>query len=148
MKILLIEPAKSPLSIGGEDLYLYESLALEYIAAGVSQDHDVRILDMRLDKDLRSILQIFQPDIVGITSYTVHVNTVQKIAKMIKKWDGKVLIVVGGHHATVAPEDFVSPGIDLIVIGEGVFFRGLLKGSRKEEISAIFPVWPIQMETI
>jgi radical SAM superfamily enzyme YgiQ (UPF0313 family) len=32
-----------------------------------------------------------------------------------------VLTVVGGHHATVVPEDFVSPYIDLIVMGEGVF---------------------------
>ena len=51
MKVLLIEPAKSPLSIGGEDLFIFESLALEYVAAGVAKDHDVRILDMRLDKD-------------------------------------------------------------------------------------------------
>jgi radical SAM superfamily enzyme YgiQ (UPF0313 family) len=32
-----------------------------------------------------------------------------------------VLTVVGGHHATVVPEDFASPDIDLIVMGEGVF---------------------------
>ena len=30
-------------------------------------------------------------------------------------------MVIGGHHATVAPEDFVSPSIDLIVMGEGIF---------------------------
>jgi radical SAM superfamily enzyme YgiQ (UPF0313 family) len=121
MKVLLIEPAKSPLSIGGEDLFLYESLALEYVAAGVAQEHDVRILDMRLNKDLQSTLEVFKPDIVGITSYTVHVNAVRKITKLIKKWDPRILVVVGGHHATVAPEDFVSPVIDLIVMGEGVF---------------------------
>ncbi len=121
MKILLIEPAKSPLSIGGEDVFLYESLALEYVAAGVAQDHDVRILDMRLDKDLKGTLEIFKPDVVGITSYTVHVNAVRKITGLIKKWDPQVLVVIGGHHATVAPEDFVSPFVDLIVMGEGVF---------------------------
>ncbi|MFC1934927.1 hypothetical protein ACFLXZ_01255, partial [Chloroflexota bacterium] len=43
LKILLIEPAKSPLSIGGEDVFLYEPLALEYVSAGVASDHDVRI---------------------------------------------------------------------------------------------------------
>ncbi|MBM4323296.1 MAG: B12-binding domain-containing radical SAM protein, partial [Deltaproteobacteria bacterium] len=46
MKILLIEPAKGALTIGGEDVFIYEPLALEYVAAGVSQDHDVRILDL------------------------------------------------------------------------------------------------------
>lgn len=33
MRILLIEPPKSPVTIGGEDLHLFEPLALEYLAA-------------------------------------------------------------------------------------------------------------------
>ncbi|MFC1999483.1 B12-binding domain-containing radical SAM protein [Chloroflexota bacterium] len=121
MKILLIEPAKAPLSIGGEDVFLYEPLALEYISAGVASDHDVRILDLRLEKDLQAVLRDFCPDVVGITSYTVHVNTVRRLFENIKRWNPQVLAVVGGHHATVVPEDFLSPFIDLIVIGEGVF---------------------------
>jgi len=121
MKILLIEPAKAPRTIGGEDVFLYEPLALEYLAAGVSKDHDVRILDLRLEKDLQAVVERSNPDIVGITSYTVHVNTVRKLFEQIKAWDPQVLTVVGGHHATVVPEDFVSPDIDLIVMGEGVF---------------------------
>lgn len=132
MKILLIEPAKSPLSIGGEDLFLYESLALEYVAAGVAHSHDVRILDMRLDKDLQGTLEDFQPDVVGITSYTVHVNSALKIAGLIKKWNPQVLVVIGGHHATVAPEDFVSPSVDLIVMGEGIFaFQEIVERHQK-----------------
>jgi hypothetical protein len=48
MKILLVEPHKSPLTIGGEEAFLFEPLALEYVAAGVSPNHEVRILDLRL----------------------------------------------------------------------------------------------------
>jgi radical SAM superfamily enzyme YgiQ (UPF0313 family) len=121
IKILLIEPAKAPLSIGGDDAFLYEPLSLEYVSAGVTSDHDVRILDLRLEKDLQAVFRDFSPDVVGITSYTVHVNTVRKLFEQIKRWNPQVLTVVGGHHATVVPEDFVSPFIDLIVIGEGVF---------------------------
>ena len=121
MKILLIEPAKAPQTIGGEDVFLYEPLALEYLASGVSKDHDVRILDLRLEKDLQAVVERSSPDVVGITSYTVHVNMVRKLFAQIKEWDPQVLTVVGGHHATVAPEDFSSPDIDLIVMGEGVF---------------------------
>jgi len=121
MDILLIEPAKAPRTIGGEDVFLYEPLALEYLAAGVSKDHDVRILDLRLEKDLQAVVERSSPDVVGITSYTVHVNTVRKLFEQIKAWHPQVLTVVGGHHATVAPEDFSSPDIDLIVMGEGVF---------------------------
>jgi radical SAM superfamily enzyme YgiQ (UPF0313 family) len=121
MKVLLIEPAKAPRTIGGEDVFLYEPLALEYLAASVSQDHAVTIFDQRLDKDLPAALARSQPDVVGITSYTVHVNVVHKLFRQIKAWNPQVLTVVGGHHATVAPQDFVSPDIDLIVMGEGVF---------------------------
>lgn len=120
MKILLIEPAKAPMTIGGEDVFLFEPLALEYIAAGVSQDHDVMILDHRIEKDVQGILRDFRPDIIGITAYTVHVNTVKGLFEEIKEWNPHSLTVVGGHHATVLPEDFLSPCIDLIVIGEGV----------------------------
>jgi radical SAM superfamily enzyme YgiQ (UPF0313 family) len=127
MKILLIEPAKSQRTIGGEDAFLYEPLALEYLAAGVSKDHDVRILDLRLEENLQAVLEHSSPDVVGITSYTVHVNVVRKLFEQIKEWDPRVLTVVGGHHATVAPEDFSSPDIDLIVMGEGVFtFREIV----------------------
>jgi radical SAM superfamily enzyme YgiQ (UPF0313 family) len=120
VKILLIEPPKAPVTIGGEEVFLFEPLALEYVAAGVAGDHDVRILDMRLDKGLASLLEEFLPDIVGFTAYTVHVNTVRRLAGDIKKWNRDTLTVVGGHHATVAPADFLTPEIDLVVAGEGV----------------------------
>ncbi len=127
MKILLIEPAKAPLSMGGEDIALFEPLALEYLASGVAGDNDVRILDMRLESDLFGVLEDFAPDVVGITSYTVHVNTVMGVFERIKGWNPYVLSVVGGHHATVRPTDFISPFIDLVVSGEGVFaFREII----------------------
>jgi len=34
--------------------------------------------------------------------------------------DPRIFTVVGGHHATVVPEDFNLPQIDVIVMGEGV----------------------------
>ena len=80
MRILLIEPPKGSATIGGEDVFLFEPLGLEYVAAGIAGDHDVRILDMRLDKRLALQLEDFRPDIVGFTAYTVHVNTVRRLA--------------------------------------------------------------------
>jgi radical SAM superfamily enzyme YgiQ (UPF0313 family) len=121
VRILLIEPAKAPVTLAGEDVYLFEPLALEYVGAAVSADHEVRILDQRLDKDVRGTLESFRPHVVGITSYTVHVNCVKRLFEQIKEWNPEVLTVVGGHHATVVPEDFRSPSIDLVVRGDGVF---------------------------
>ncbi len=142
MKILLIEPAKSPLSMAGEDVFLYEPLALEYLAAGVADHHDVKILDLRLDKGLHAVLNGFSPDVVGITAYTVHVNTVRKLFRDVKEWNPRVLTVVGGHHATIRPEDFVTPHVDLIVLGEGAFsFKQIVeqheKGSGFEDVPGL-----------
>lgn len=119
IKILLIQPPKSEKSIGGEDIFLNEPLALEYIGASVN-DYEVKILDMRIERNLRKILCNFQPQVVGITAYTVHVNVVKNIFKEIKKINRKILTVVGGHHATVSSCDFLDENIDIIVIGEGV----------------------------
>ena len=134
MKILLIEPAKPLSAIGGEDVFIFEPLALEYVAAGVIDEHEVKILDLRLDKELKPTLTEFGPDIVGITAYTLHVNVVKSLFEQIKAWDVNILTVVGGHHATIVPEDFMSPFIDLIVIGEGVFaFKEIVGRFKKGE---------------
>ncbi len=107
------------MAIGGDDVFIFEPLALEYVAAGVLPEHDVRILDLRLEDDLQGTLAAFNPDIVGITAYTVHVNVVRNLFAQIKAWKKQVLTVVGGHHATVMPADFLSPPIDVTVVGEG-----------------------------
>jgi radical SAM superfamily enzyme YgiQ (UPF0313 family) len=127
MKVLLIEPAKSPVTVGGEDVHVFEPLALEYVAAGVAAHHDVRILDMRIDDTLEETLADVEPDVVGVTAYTVHVKPVRRLCQQVKAWNSEILTVVGGHHATVAATDFLSPDIDLVVQGEGVEpFRQIL----------------------
>jgi radical SAM superfamily enzyme YgiQ (UPF0313 family) len=132
MKILLIQPSKPEKAIGGEDFAIYEPLALEYLAAGVAEDHDVRIFDMRLDHDIDSLLREYRPDVVGITSYTVHVNNVKMLFQQIKAFNPDIVTIVGGHHATIMPADFYTPFIDVIITGEGVFpFREVIVGLEK-----------------
>ena len=143
MRILLIEPAKSPISMAGEDVFLFEPLALEYVAAGVSSDHQVRILDQRIDDTVEETLEQFRPDIVGITGYTVHANRIKGLAERAKGWNADVLTVVGGHHATVAPRDFESTHIDLVVVGDGVdSFREVVRRfDACESFAGIRGVW-------
>jgi radical SAM superfamily enzyme YgiQ (UPF0313 family) len=139
MKILLVQPPKPAKALGGEDFHIFEPLALEYLAAGVAGDHDLRILDMRLDHDLDSLLRDYQPDVVGVTSYTVHVNTVKRLFEQIKAFNPDIVTIVGGHHATVMPDDFHIPYIDALVTGEGVFnFREIISRlEKKMDLSGI-----------
>jgi hopanoid C-3 methylase len=120
MRILLVQPPMAKGTIGGDDVFIFEPLALEYLASAVAPDHDVRILDLRFEKDFGTVLNAFAPDVVGITAYTVHVNIAKGLFKKVKAWNPETLTVVGGHHATVSPGDFRDPSIDAIVMGEGV----------------------------
>lgn len=113
MKILLIKPPFNP---NLATVSIYEPLELEYLAASVKES-EVRILDMRIDKDLGSEIKNFGPDLVGITAYTCDFNTVVKILKEIKEFNNSVKTVVGGSHATFSPDDFVLPYVDAIFLG-------------------------------
>ncbi len=95
-----------------------EPLALEMIA-GVVGDHEVRILDMRIDSNLRGVIEEFAPEIVGVTALTTEVYTAREVLKEIKQFSEEIFTVVGGHHVTLLPEDFYLPEVDAIVLGEG-----------------------------
>lgn len=125
-----------------EHIFLDEPLALEYLGADLASDYEVKILDMRLDTNLPRCMSSFQPSVVGVTGYTVHVPTVKVICQQVKQTNPEVLTIVGGHHATVAPEDFALPYIDIVVIGDGVptlkeIIQKLEKGEDFREIRGV-----------
>jgi len=126
-RVLLVDPPINKITIGAGMVSLNEPLALEVLAS-VLHDFEVKILDMRIDPDLSTVLKDFNPDIVGITCFTTSVYTVKDIIKTVKLFDDKILTVVGGHHPTLVPEDFNDEFTDIIVLGEGQFtFRELLE---------------------
>jgi hopanoid C-3 methylase len=141
MKVLLIQPPSSDPLI--DQVFLYEPLALEYVGAGLKRDaHDVLLHDARLDSDYESAYRRFQPDVVGLTGFTSHVNIIKTIVARLKAISLEVLFVVGGHHASVQPVDFNDSLIDIVVIGEGVFtlreiLSALAKGSGFSNIHGI-----------
>jgi radical SAM superfamily enzyme YgiQ (UPF0313 family) len=62
------------------------------------------------------------PDIVGITCpFTTQVGNAIKTAEIARQEAPEAVIVVGGNHPTVRPEDFFhkTAAVDLVCIGEG-----------------------------
>jgi radical SAM superfamily enzyme YgiQ (UPF0313 family) len=130
VKILLVQPPPPPDYIGFRRTALPEPLALENIGAVAQANHDVRILDLRLENGsaLRQTLEAFQPDLVGVTCLTTEVYNAQDVLKSVKAWRPEVFTVTGGLHASLLPKDFQRPYVDAIVIGEGEeTFRHLLE---------------------
>jgi radical SAM superfamily enzyme YgiQ (UPF0313 family) len=120
MRVLLIQPPSvDPLT---DRIFIFEPLALEYLGAGLKLDgHAVDVLDARLEPDFETACRRFRPQVVGLTGFTSHVNIVKRIAARLKEVFPDLFVVVGGHHATVRPEDFNESAIDVVAIGEGVF---------------------------
>ncbi len=119
MKVLLVRPYPPEYTIGLKNLMVCEPLELEYVAAALV-GHEVEIFDMILDKDLAGKIRSFSPDIVGTSSYVTGVNVVKEICRIAKSCKPDVVTVVGGVHATIVPDDFSSPFVDVIVRGDGV----------------------------
>jgi len=67
MKILLINPPCGDRTIGLKNLARIEPLGLELIGAGVSSEHEVRLVDMMVrPSDLEATLEEFTPDVAGV----------------------------------------------------------------------------------
>src|SRR5262249_15851466 len=69
----------------------------------------------------------YQPDVVGVTGYSMHVLRNLAICARVKELCPGCRTVVGGHHATLLPEDFFEAQVDFVVAGEGATaFKGIL----------------------
>lgn len=122
MRVLLVWPNSHNEVLGWGDLgAIAEPLALEYLGAALEQaGHEPRILDLRLHpRDLETTLLSFKPQMVGVTAFSMHVRRAKEICALAKTLLPACRTVVGGHHATFLPEDFFTPHIDVVVVGEG-----------------------------
>ena len=120
MKMLLVQPPAPEDGLAGNDTFLLEPLALEYISASVRDLCTTRLCDLRIEDDLDATLREMQPDFVGLTGYTVDVTSICRLVPRIRAVLPGAKIIIGGHHATVQPEDFLGCRPDFLVRGEGI----------------------------
>lgn len=87
---------------------------LEFYREGINDsDHAVW-------NEIKSVLNLFQPDVVGITSITTKFGSVLRTANIVKKWRSNCWVIAGGPHATLLPDQVMSCNdIDIVVRGEG-----------------------------
>ena len=74
-------------------------------------------------------LEEFKPQVVGISVLTVKVASAAKIARITKAHDRSIVVVAGGEHVTVRPQDVPVDCVDHVICGEGEQgFSSLMKG--------------------
>jgi radical SAM superfamily enzyme YgiQ (UPF0313 family) len=118
MKVLLVQPPTLR-SFGLQTFMLPEPLGLELVAASLMPEHEVHLLDMRLEPGLANELASFQPDAVGVsTCFTSDAYNVYRILQVVREQNPRIFTFVGGQHATMAHADFFGKA-DAVVLGEG-----------------------------
>ncbi len=102
-------------------VWLSEPVALTSVGTAVSRDHEVTILDLRLEDEdalARALVEI-DPDVVGTTSMTTDAYQAKAVLRTARNIAPRALTVIGGHHPTLTPDEFDEAYIDVIVQGEG-----------------------------
>lgn len=110
MKILLIAPVKDPV-VKTRYIIRFPMISLQYIAALIPQEHEIRILEEETEKLDYNI----DCDLVGITCMTATANRAYAISREFMKRGKKV--VLGGIHPTVLPQE-AKLHCDAVIIGE------------------------------
>jgi anaerobic magnesium-protoporphyrin IX monomethyl ester cyclase len=119
MKILLINPFAAVSQANNPPLglcYIKASL----LSAGFKQTTVVDLLKLNL-KAAKKVIQEKNPDIVGISCFTdTRMNTFD-IARIAKKINSNIKVIIGGPHATHMYKQILDnyPEIDFICLGEG-----------------------------
>jgi len=102
--------------------------------------YPVQLIDLRCLKNwkhLKKIIAQSKPDVVGVTMMSVDYNPAMKSIKIIKKFSPKTIVVVGGAHPSLVPEEVEKEKeIDYIITGEGeISFTELLKSLQQGKLS-------------
>jgi len=108
-------------------------VSLVYLAGYMEkQGYPVRIFDGQVENmteaTINQTIIDFQPDVVGITCMTPMVTETHLVAKIVKTRSKAPMVVVGGIHPTILPNDIITDeNIDVVVRGEGeITFHELL----------------------
>jgi radical SAM superfamily enzyme YgiQ (UPF0313 family) len=116
MRVLLINPP-SPEQIGAP------LLGLQYVAAALlERGCEVRVIDAAaryFDRDrawIEAEAEAFGPDMIGLSLFTRWVWHAYRLAEAFR--GGDALLVAGGAHVTVRPDEALGHGFDVAVVGE------------------------------
>lgn len=117
MKILFVRPKPLSDTIGLQHVMIVEPLELEILATLVQQEHEVRIVDMILEKKpLSRFIEAFAPDVLALTGYITHIPAILKHCSDAKALRPDLFTITGGVHIEKYPEDIDDPSIDFRVV--------------------------------
>lgn len=101
-------------------------LGIMYIAAYIKKagKHKIEILDAQAEElnydELEKEIIKRKPDIIGMTAMTFTIIDIIKTAKIAKKINPNIKIILGGPHVIIYPNETINiKEIDFLILGEG-----------------------------
>jgi anaerobic magnesium-protoporphyrin IX monomethyl ester cyclase len=139
MKVLLINPSRIngmkffnyqsdyDFEIEGDDYGQFPPLGLLYIGSALKKarpQDEVKLIDAIAEKmsgaELEQRIRDFDPDFVGLSTFTMVMYDCCLIARLVKKINPNAHICFGGPHISDFPVETANlPDVDSIVLGEG-----------------------------
>lgn len=138
VKVLLLNPpdengvVENPDEAGegfleSDDFGAFPPLGLLYVLSYLEEHgsgHDIHFVDCVAEKidqaHLPEVIERIQPDVVGITSFSIQLVDVCMAARTVRNIVPEAHICLGGHHPIAFPfEAAALPEFDSIVVGEG-----------------------------
>jgi radical SAM superfamily enzyme YgiQ (UPF0313 family) len=110
MKLVLINP-RNRVSLYGD--YLWQPLALGYVAAATPKDWTVELIDEQCDQTVD--YGAVDADLVGLTAFTTQAPRAYDIAGQFRRRG--IPVVMGGIHASLVPDE-AERYVDALCLGE------------------------------
>lgn len=134
--ILLIKPETVDNGFSLDMALKTEPLELEYIRAMLKDcGIDSFIYEASFDgRRFEAVLKEYRPDAVAITGYITQEYIMLSYARRAKKYNPKILTMIGGSHAQLNASHFYRPEVDYICRSDNIFaikdvlkYEGILK---------------------
>ena len=125
------------------------NFGLAYVISSVERYFKVKLLDLSFHKKdyaqhILSHLKEFSPRVIGFSATSFTFKYALTIASLIRKFYPRILLVYGGVHPTLLPEETLqNPLVDAVCIGEGEdsLTEYLQRIEQNEEPQGVTGIW-------
>ncbi len=121
MNILFFRPTPPNETIGLQHVMVVEPLELEILATLVAHENEVTIIDLILEKHTAlHFIEKINPDVVCVTGYITHTLQIIDICREAKRFNSKIITIVGGVYIEKVPEVIDHEAINYRVVRNAV----------------------------
>ena len=142
MKILFIIPSVFTMA-GLNYIPTFPHLGIAYLAGMARRNHEVKIIDMRLKKDLnflRKLIKSYEPELIGITLTSVQHRSVYELILNLRDGGDYKIILGGPHVSALKKKTLEESSADLAITGEGEYtLEDICSGKPYKDIDGL--IW-------